>query len=497
MANSKTIWRGSGSAKLTITQIQIDTAKNGHISSYAFYCNSSDLHGATTDTSTNTTTITGQSRVNKTKDYTITSYLIYTHNFGNGSTTAISNKVNNTITVHEPLNNQSLKSISLPSNENWVWSNASTKSFTITPKFDALLPYSYEGQYTSDSIETNNPKGSIQNSAVGDITSQSIRTLTWKKNANNGSTNLGQRYQNITIKVKSTLNSAPSVEEIADRSATIEVRNAVISLSGLTDATTYGKATTYITQHVSFNPSTPYDTTLILVDKDGQRIQNNTLTLDGSVLKLEGNTLTLDASKSRNETTPVEFTFKVRSEQSAEAKDTDLITFIVKPVKNIVNVILVEGQTFAITDAGIGTITHATVSSGPIEVVGTSGTGITLRGKAVDSVTDWTVTIQNAQGTTIRILGRTEALEDITVNINSGDFIVLGSSKFGNTFGDVQSVATPTAGKASVVNKQFKFEAYTADGPIAAGKYPVKVTGTTGATQTVQVVVTDIAVTVE
>ena len=117
MANSKTIWRGSGSAKLTITSIQ--DATKAHISSYAFYCNSSDLHGATIDTSTNTTTITGQSRVNKTKDYTITSYLIYTHKFGNGSTTAASNKVNNKITVHEPLNKESLNSISL--NENWVW----------------------------------------------------------------------------------------------------------------------------------------------------------------------------------------------------------------------------------------------------------------------------------------------------------------------------------------------------------------------------------------
>ena len=493
MANSKTIWRGSGSAKLTITQIQTDTAKNGHISSYAFYCNSSDLHGATTDTSTNTTTITGQSRVNKTKDYTITSYLIYTHNFGNGSTTATSNRVNNTITVHEPLNKESLNRISI--NDAWVWSNAPSKSFTITPHFDALSPYSYEGQYISDSTTAGEPKGSIQSSGVGNITTSPVNTLTWKKST--GSTNLGAQYKNITIKVKSTLNSAPSAVEIADRTATIQVRNAVLSLSGLSNATTYGKATTYITQTVSFNPGTPYSTALKLVDKDGEGIQGNTITKDGSVLKLEGNTLTLDASKSTNTTSDVEFTFKVRSEQSAEAKDTNLITFIVKHVKDLINVIVVEGQTFTITDAGIGTITHATVSSGPIEVVGTSGTGITIKGKAVDREEDWTVTIQNAQGTVIRILGKTQALEDITVNINSGDFIVLGSSKFGNTFGDVQSVATPTAGKASVVNKQFKFEAYTADGPIAAGTYAIKVTGTTGATQTVQVVVTDIAVTVE
>lgn len=494
MANSKTIWRGSGSAKLTITQIQTDTANNSHISSYAFYCNTNDLSGNTTDGKSYTTTIKGNARVNKSKDYTITSYLIYTHKFGNGSTTATSNRVNNTITVHEPLDNQSLTKLSL--NKTWVWSNASDTSFTITPTFDSLSAYSYEGQYISDSIETGNPKGSIQSSAVGDITSQSINTLTWKKNTA-GSTNLRERYKNITIKVKSTANSAPSAVEIADRSATIQVRNAVISLGGLSNDTTYGKATTYINQTVSFNPTVPYDTTLKLVDENGRDFQGgNTVTKDGSVLKLDGNQITLDASKSTNETSDVEFVFRVRSEQSAEAKDTDVIKFIVKPVKNIINRTVVEGQILAIQDAGIGVITQATVDEGPIEVVSTNGTSITLKGTAVDVVKDWIVTIQNAQGTAIKIIGRTEALEDITVNINSGDFIVLGNSTFGQTLGKVASVSKPTAGTASVVSQEFKFEAYTTTGPIAAGKYPVKVTGTNGATQTVQVVVTDIAVTV-
>lgn len=491
MANSKTIWRGSGRATLTITQIQ--DATKAHISSYAFYCATSDLSGNITDASTNTTSITGDARVNKTKDYTITSYLIYTHKFGNGSTTATSNKVDNVITVHEPLNNESLNSISI--NEPWVWSNATSKNFIITPKFDALSPFSYEGQYTSDSTTLTEPKGSIQSSAVGDITTQSIKTLTWKKTTG-GTTDLGAEYKNITIKVKSTANSAPSAVEIANRSAAIQVRNAVLSLSGLSNATTFGKATTKITQTVTFNPTIPYSTKVKLVTMDGLDIQNNTVTKEGSVLKLDGNTITLDASKSTNTTNPVEFSFKVRSEQSAEAVDTQLITFTVSPVKDIINQTVVEGQTIAISNAGIGTITSATVTSGPIEVVSYSGTSITLKGKAVDANTSWTVTIQNAQGTAIKIQGTTTALADITVNINSGDFIVLGSKELGS-LGKVASVSKPAAGTASVVSQEFKFEAYTQTGPIAAGKYPVKVTGTNGATQTVQVVVTDIAVTVE
>ena len=495
MANSKTIWRGSGSATLTITQLQSDTLKNGHISKYAFYCNSSDLTGAVPDASTNTTNITGDARVNKTKDYIITSYLIYNHKFGNGSTTATSNKVNNTITVHEPLDNQSLNSISL--NDNWVWSNASSKSFTITPTFDALSAYSYEGQYISDSTTLTESKGSIQSSAVGDITG-AIKTLTWKKTTG-GTTDLNAEYKNITIKVKSTVNSAPSAAEITGpgKSATIQVRNAVLSLSGLSNATTFGKATTKITQTVTFNPTIPYSTKVKLVTMDGNDIQNNTVTKEGSVLKLVGNTITLDASKSTNTINPVEFSFKVRSEQSAEAVDTQLIRFTVSPVKDIINQTVVEGQTITISNAGIGTITSATPDSGPIEVVSYSGTSITLKGKAVDANTSWTVTIKNAQGTAIKIQGTTTALADITVNINSGDFIVLGKSTFGNKLGDVASVSSPTAGKASVVNKEFKFEAYDATSVIAAGRYPVKVTGSNGATLTVQVVVTDIAVTVD
>ena len=496
MANSKTIWRGSGSATLTITQIQTDTAKNRHISSYAFYCDTADLNGNILDASTNTTSITGDARVNKTKDYTITSYLIYSHKFGNGSTTATSNKVNSTITVHEPLNKESLNRISL--NKTWVWSNASDTSFTITPVFDTLSPFSYEGQYISDSTTAGEPKGSIQSSGVGNITTSPINTLTWKKST--GSTNLGAQYKNITISVKSTTNSAPSAVEIPDRTVTIQVRNAVLSLSGLSNDTTYGKATTKITQTVTFNPSTPFSTELKLVDKNGTDIQGNTISKDGSVLKLEGTQITLDASKSTNYANPTEFSFKVRSYQSAEAKDTQLITFIVKPVKNINDVIVIEGQTFTIQDAGIGVITHASVDRGPIEVVGTNGTSIELKGKAVDRDDDWLVTIKNAQGTVIKIQGRTQALEDITVNINSGDYIVLGSATFGNTLGKVAAVEKVKAGDpgtASVVNQEFKFEAYNTTGVIAAGKYPIKVTGTNGATQIVQVVVTDIAVTVE
>ena len=493
MANSKTIWRGSESAQLTITSIQTATA-NGHISSYAFYCNTSDLTGNTIGASTNTTTITGATRVNKSKEYTITSYLIYKHKFGNGSTTAVSNKVNNTIIVHEPLNNESLNSISL--NETWVWSNAVSKNFTITPTFDTLSPYSYEGQYISDSITTTEPKGYIQSSTVGDITTQPINTLTWHKTTG-GSTDLKAKYKNITIKVKSTTNSAPSAVEIANKSAAIQVRNAVISLSGLSNATTFGKATTKITQTVSFNPTVPYSTLLKLVTADGVDIQNNTVTKEGSVLKLDGNTITLDASKSTNTRNPVEFSFKVRSEQSAEAVDTQLIRFTVSPVNDIINQTVVEGQIITIQNAGIGTILRAAVDNGPIEVDSTNGTSISLKGLAVDTNTSWAVTIENAQGTAIKIKGTTTALADVSASINTGDYIIVGKTILADIGESISAIVEqPAKGTATIVDKWLKYEASTANSPIVAGTYAIKVKGANGATRTVNITVSDITVTV-
>ena len=491
MANSKTIWRGSESAQLTITQIQ--EATKAHISSYAFYCNTSDLTGNITNASTNTTSITGAARVNKSKDYTITSYLIYSHKFGNGSTTATSNKVNNTITVHEPLNNESLNSISI--NDAWVWSNAISKDFTITPKFDTLSPFSYEGQYISDSTTATEPKGYIQSSTIGDITG-AIKTLTWHKTTG-GSTDLKAEYKNITIKVKSTANSAPSAVEIANRSAAIKVRNAVISLSGLSNATTFGKATTKITQTVNFNPTVPYSTLLKLVTADGVDIQNNTVTKAGSVLKLEGNKITLDASGSTNTKDPVEFSFMVRSEQSAEAVDTQLIRFTVSPVDDIINQTVVEGQIITIQNAGIGTILRATVNNGPIEVDSTNGTSISLKGLAVDANTSWTVTIENSKGTAIKIKGTTTALADVSASINTGDYIIVGKSILADIGESISAIVEqPSKGTASIANEWLKYEASTTNGPIAAGTYAIKVKGANGATRTVNITVSDITVTV-
>ena len=489
----KTMWRGSGSATLTINSIQTDTAKNGHISSYAFYCSSSDVSGNTLDTKTNTTTIRGDARVNKTKDYTITSYLIYKHKFGNGSTTATSNKVNNTITVHEPLNNESLNSISL--NETWVWSNAISKNFTITPKFDALSPYSYEGQYISDSTTPTVAKGYIQSSTVGDITTPSIKTLTWYKTTS-GSTDLKTEYENITIKVKSTEKSAPSAVEIANRTATIQVRNAVTGLSGLADKELYAGSDARQVG-VTITPSSPYSDALVLVNENGQDTDGIIRSDGGAVIELDKQSIWFNAEDVTPGTPTQTIKFKVRSRQSATAVDTDLITFTVNAVADITGVSIVEGVTTSV-EPGIGIITDVSITSGNTAIsASASGASLSITGLGVDDDTPWSITVTNAAGAHITVSGTTTHLTDVSKSINTGDFIIVGTDFIGGLGATISKIVTPPSkGTASIEGGKLKYEASTKDGAITAGTYAIKVQGDNGATRTVNITVKDITVTV-
>ena len=105
----RTIWRGQ-SATLTIGQIQAATTANKHISKYVFHSAYTGLTGVG-ELAASSTTVHANTSVNSEKKYPITSYLLYKHNFVGTSTVATSNKVDNTLIVHEPLDEKSLASI--------------------------------------------------------------------------------------------------------------------------------------------------------------------------------------------------------------------------------------------------------------------------------------------------------------------------------------------------------------------------------------------------
>lgn len=496
MANSKTIWRGQ-SATLTIGTLQDATLANKHISKYVFWSNNTGDLAGLADYDTKSTTVEAQAQVNSSKDYTITSYLLYKHTFAGSSTTATSNKVDNVLTVHEPLDETSLVKI-VPKNtgnyQDWVWSNAPSATFGIIPTFTSYQPWSKQGIIMSDAADPAMPKGSTNTLRSEDISS--TNELAWSKTTGS-TTDLGKASENITVYVKSTTASAPSEKRIEGKNATFVVRNAVTALSGLTDKTLYAGSTA-VTENVSITPAIPFSKELILVNENGQDVSGNSITSTGkATVSLTAQTITLDASKVTPGTATQTIKFKVRSRQSNAAVDTDLITFIVNAVANITGKTVVEGQTISVSP-GIGAIHNATIDSGSTAIsISKSGETLSITGLGVDVDTNWSITVTNAAGAKITISGKTTYLADVSTSINTGDYIIIGTELLAGLGASISTIVTqPGKGTATITNDgKLKYEASTKDGAITAGTYAIKVKGANGATRTVNITVSNITAT--
>ena len=495
MAN-KIIWRGQ-SANLTIGTIQ--NATKAHISKYIFYNNTADL-GGLSEYNTASTSVEAHASVNGEKDYTITSYLLYSHKFAGGTAYATSNKVDNVLTVREPLDETSLariepvnKPVNTVDYKDWVWSNASTAIFKIIPTFASYAPYSYAGTIKSDATDPTLPKGSTNTLPSEDI--RSLNELAWSKTTGS-TTDLGKASENITVYVESTAVSAPTAKRIIGKNATFVVRNAVTALSGLEDTTLYAGSTS-IQVPVTITPTHPYSNELILVDKDGQDVSSNSITsTGGAIVSLSGQTITLNASKVKPGTDKQIIKFKVRSRQTNGAVDTKDIIFTVNAVANITGKTVIEGQSIEVA-AGIGNITSAVVApGGPVRVTHSAG-NVTITGTAVDDDTPWSITVTNDAGAHITISGTTTRLADVSASINTGDYIIIGTNDILTGLGAsiTEIITQPGKGKASLEGGKLKYEASTTNGPIAAATYAIKVKGANGATRTVNINVSNITAT--
>ena len=491
MAN-KIIWR-SQSANLAIDQIQ--NATKAHISAYVFYSNTADL-GGLSEYNTASTRVEARASVNGEKDYTITSYLLYSHKFAGGTAYATSNKVDNVLTVHEPLDEKSLVRIE-PVNtvdyKDWVWSNASTAVFKIIPTFASYAPYSYAGTIKSDATDPTLPKGSTITLPSEDI--RSLNELAWSKTTGS-TTDLGKASENITVYVESTAVSAPTAKRIDGKNATFVVRNAVTALSGLEDTTLYAGSTS-IQVPVTITPTHPYSNNLILVDKDGQDVSGNSITsTGGAIVSLSGQTITLNASKVKPGTDKQIIKFKVRSRQSNAPVDTKDIIFTVNAVANITGKTVVEGGTISV-EPHIGVIQTATITEGNTAIsVSKSGETLSITGLAVDTDTPWSITVTNAAGAHITISGKTTYLADVSTSINTGDYIIIGTELLAGLGASITEIITqPDKGKASLEGGKLKYEASTTNGPIDAATYKIKVKGANGATRTVNINVSNITAT--
>lgn len=483
----RTIWRGQ-SATLTISQIQATTIANKHISKYVFY-GSVEL-GGLSECDTTSTSVKAQTSVNESKDYIITSYLLYSHKFANGTAYATSNKVDNTLTVREPLDETSLVKIAPVNTGNyhdWVWSNAESATFKILPTFTSNLPYSKVGIFESDATNPAAPIGSTTTISSDDISL--YNELPWLKTTGN-STDLGKPSQNITVYVKSTTQSAPSERRINGKTATFVVRNAVTALSGLADKTLYAGSGA-VTASVTITPANPYSRDLILVDDKGQDVSSKSITsAGGATVSLSGQTIKFNASNVGIGADKQIIKFKVRSIQSVSSVDTDFITFTVNTVNNITKTI-VEGETISVLP-GIGVIHTATITKGDTAIsISKFGETLSITGLGVDADTPWSITVTNANGAHITVSGTTTHLADVSTSINTGDYIIVGTDFIGGLGASISQIITdPAKGTASITTDgKLKYEAST------AGTYAIKVKGANGATRTVNITVKDITVT--
>ena len=489
----RTIWRGQ-SATLTIGQIQDATTANKHISKYVFYSANTGLTGVGELTGASTV-VHANTSVNSEKKYPITSYLLYSHKFAGGTAYATSNKVDNTLIVHEPLDATSLTNIAPRTTDlihDWVWSNATRATFAITPTFASNRPWSKRGIITSDSTDPAVPKGYTSTLNSEDISTNN--ELNWFKTTG-GTTDLGEESQTITVFVQSIAASAPTPGRITGRNATFVVRNAVTGLSGLTDKTLYAGSDP-VQVDVTITPHRPYSDELILVDENGQDIEGGIIrSAGGAIVQLDEQSVWLNASEVTPGTSTQTIKFKVRSRQSATAVDTKLITFIVNAVANITGKNVVEGESITVA-AGIGDITSAVVTSGPVRVTHSAGS-VTITGTAVDTNTPWVVTVKNAAGATITISGTTTYLTDVSTSINTGDYIIVGTELLAGLGAKISKIVmAPSKGTASITSDgKLKYEASTSNGPIDPGTYKIKVEGANGATRTVNIVVSNITAT--
>ena len=491
MANSKTVWVGQDS-NLKIEQIQ--TATTPHISKYVFYSAYAGLTGVG-ELTASSTTVHAQSPVNSHKTYPITSYLLYSHKFVGGNTTATSNKVVTELTVRQPLDETSLMAVAPVHNEG-VWSNANSTVFHITPTFSDQYPaYSRICYLISDSTTESAACGSIQNFGPEEL-SEGI-DIGWNKTTGQ-STDLGTESQNITISVQSVKGqSAATTRTIDSRRVSFLVKNAVTALGGLENKTLYAGSSA-VTVPVTFTPDKPYNKTLILVDKDGNTVSSNSITSTGqAAVRLNGQNITFDASKVTVGTTTQTIKFKVRSWQSAKAIDTKEIIFTVNAVANITGQTVVEGQSISVP-AGIGTIKTVTITQGSTAISASkSGENVSITGRGVDADTNWSIDVTNNDGAKITISGKTTHLTDVSTSINTGDYIIIGTdfiAGLGETISAI--VEQPSKGTATLTRDgKLKYEASTANAAIAAGKYAIKVKGVNGATRTVNINVSNITAT--
>lgn len=499
----RTMWRGQ-SAKPTIGTIQDLT--HAHITSYTFDVFNGDTLSNTSfsgagDGNNNGRSISTSAHVasgNTTgyTDYTVKGYLKYTHNAYGTQTKAISNTVTKSLRVQEPLDKESLTGFSISPTE--VWSNlAEVQDITINPTFK-YTPYSKSVEITcSQGVDAvGGGSGGAAPFELGGIEHVEYQN----QNANK---DLGTQSKNIEFKLYSIAGTSAATKELL-YSRSLKVKNAVTKLSISESLTAYNNASLWNpNESVKYTPSNPYSKTVSLVhETTDEPYSGNTITQNGISVTLDPSTgaFTFNVGHATDASQTSIFKFRVKSVETNGSVYSNVMTFTAHGFTASHDVQIWEGETTTIANLGIGAFT---IPSGlkNVEVAKTADNlGITIKGKAVSTITTEEFTIESSAGSQVTINCTIKNIQDISRTINTGDTITITGAEIkaattGISVNSIRSITTgPASGKGTAYVSEGKLIYYA---PVTAVEdVPITVTTDTGASAVIHMKVKAITMTI-
>lgn len=504
---NKTMWRGQ-SAKLTIETIQDLT--RGHITSYTFdvYNDSTIVNesfpGAGDDAnngrSISTSAHVAEGNTNGYTDYTVKGYLKYKHNAYNKQTTATSNVVNKSLRVQEPLDTESLTGFEISPNQ--VWSNLTqAQNITINPSF-RYTPFSKMAEITCSQTSTALGGGSDgTNYGVTPLELNGTSYVIYQNNNANKDLGATEKYIEF-LSYSSTGISAASGAFLYSRS--LLVKNAVTALSIPATLTAYNNATSWDnTKSVIYTPTIPYSKEVSLVHADSTNAYSgNTIKQNGIIVSLNSNTgvFTFDVSKAKDPKLDTTFKFRVKSTEGASPVYSNPMTFTVKGYTPSYVIEIIEGETYTISNLGIGTFNIPTgINNFTFERTG-DNLGISIKANAVSADATEEFTITSTNGSQVTITCTVTNLKDLDYSINTGDTITIGGQEItagvGTTITGITAITSgPDTGKGTAYVSEDKLIYYAP--ATAVGIVPITVTTNTGASVVININVVAIDMTIK
>lgn len=500
----KTMWRGQ-SAKLTIETIQ--DLSRGHIKYYTLdvingstsanesFTGAGD--GTSNGRSISTTAHVASGNTSGYTDYTVKGYLKYTHNAHGTQTVATSNTVTKSLQVKEPLDTESLTGFTISPAD--VWSNvAEAQNITINPSF-AYTPFSKSADITC-SQSVNAVGGGSDGAASLELNGKS--SVQYQNN--NANKDLGARTKYIEFYAYSITTKSANIGAVL-HSTTLTVKNAVTKLDISNSLHAYNNASNWNnTESVRYTPEIPYSKNVSLVYADStDTYSGNTISQNGISVTLTPSTgvLTFNTSKATDASVTSTFKFRVKSTEGASPVYSNPMTFIVHGFTPSYNITITEGETYTISNLGIGAFDIPTNEISDNLTVAKTGDnlGISIKANAVSEAATGEFTITSTSGSQVFITYTIENLKDLSYSINTGDTITITGQEI------TEGVGTTITGITAITNGPAKDQgtAYVSDSKLiyyapatAVENVPITVTTNTGASVVINIKVVAITMSI-